>query len=94
MEFKFPVEVEPSRNQIEEVVNFWYNSLDSLKAEGDDRTLAQIIGSYQAANDNSAYFTQLAWAETSKVGKLSLNSFQTHLIPQKSASICIPSKPP
>ena len=77
MEFKFPVEVEPSSNQIEEVVNFWYNSVDSLKPEGDDRTLDQIIGSYVAANDNSAYFTQLAWAETSKVGKSTLRLFLT-----------------
>ena len=69
MEFKFPLEVEPSINQIEEVVNFWYNSVDSLKAESDSRTLGSIIETYKAVDDNSAYFTQLAWATSSKVGK-------------------------
>ena len=70
VEFKFAVEVDPYINQIEGVVNTWYNSLDSLKAEGDTRTLDEIFGSYTVpSNVKSAYFTQLAWAMTSKVGK-------------------------
>ena len=64
MRFEFNSDFDVSATQMEEVVNYWFNSHD-------DSFNTDTVGNYtiDVANPDRGYFAQLAWAKSFMIGK-------------------------
>ena len=62
--FEFNSDFDVSTQQMEEVVNYWFNSHD-------DSFTSDTVGNYtiDQMNPDRGYFTQLTWAKSFLIGK-------------------------